>query len=159
MKKTALTLALIGIATSAFAYSNSDIETATTIINVALIVMAVLQVILFFKIWGMTNDVRLLKEKICPTEMGIYKLDKKVLELQIMGKIDEAKKLVDENLVNDVFYKMFGMGAGNTPVYIKGEVDGVIHKYEKYYKLLGYEMPKEIKNIDVEKVLEQYSTL
>ncbi|WP_077154539.1 hypothetical protein [Bacteroides bouchesdurhonensis] len=34
-----------------------------TLINIIIIVFGILQIILFFKIWGMTNDIRKIREK------------------------------------------------------------------------------------------------
>ena len=38
----------------------------TLLVSIILIVFGVLQIILFFKLWGMTNDVRQLKEHFVP---------------------------------------------------------------------------------------------
>ena len=62
-------------------------ETTATIINIALIVMGVLQIILFFKIWGMTNDVKDLKNKFDPRGFSKEQMAKKMIEFKYMGRI------------------------------------------------------------------------
>ena len=41
-------------------------EGITLLVSIILIVFGVLQIILFFKLWGMTNDMRQLKEHFVP---------------------------------------------------------------------------------------------
>ena len=142
---------------SMFAYSSSDMESTVTIINIALVVMGVLQLILFFKIWGMTNDVRELKDKFCTRRLGKEQLAKKMIEMKYMGKVDEAKKILDENLENEVFNQLLVQEVSLE--FIKVEVEKVINKYEQYYELLNCEIPNEIKEINVEKVFGDYSSL
>lgn len=155
MKKTALTLALIGIATSAFAYSDSDKTGAIT--GLIMFVGSILSLVLFVKIWIMTESVDELKKKICPRKLGNKELLKQMLKLEYLGRSDEAKKLLDENLTNEVFAKIFLVD--KTVDYKKTEISKIIDKYEKYYKILNAEMPSEIKNVDVEKVFTQYRSV
>ena len=41
-------------------------EGITLLVSIILIVFGVLQIILFFKLWGMTNDIRKLKDHFVP---------------------------------------------------------------------------------------------
>lgn len=157
MKKIILTFAFLGIATSMFAYTDSDFEDFMTLINIVLVGMGVLQVILFFKIWGMTNDVRKLKETLCISGLNDDQLSKKVLKLKYTGKIDEAKKVIDENMENEVFNQL--CMRGNDISYTQSQVELIIKKYEKYYKMLNCEMPAEIKNIKVGKVVGEFTSM
>ena len=43
-------------------------EGVTLLISIILIIFGVLQIILFFKLWGMTNDVRKIKVHITPKD-------------------------------------------------------------------------------------------
>ena len=38
-------------------------ETALNFVSIIIIVFGILQIILFFKLWGMTNDIREMKNK------------------------------------------------------------------------------------------------
>ena len=132
-------------------------ETTATIINIALIVMCVLQIILFFKIWGMTNDVKDLKNKFDPRGFSKEQMAKKMIELKYMGRIEEAKRILDENLENEVFNKVLVKEVSIEM--IKDDVGKVIGEYEKYYQLLKCEMPKEIKEMNIDTVRGEYSSL
>lgn len=132
-------------------------ETTATIINIALIVMGVLQIILFFKIWVMTNDVKALKNKFDSRGLGKDHLAKEIIELKYTGKIDEAKKILDANLESEVFEQVLVKEV--TDESIKEEVGKVINKYASFYNMLNCMMPKEIKEINICKVREEYSSL
>lgn len=41
-------------------------EVFTIILTVVSVIAAVLQIILFFKVWGMCNDIKAIREKECP---------------------------------------------------------------------------------------------
>ena len=138
------------------------------ILAIVVIVFGILQIMLFFKIWGMTNDVEELKRlqsnmindveklkiKICNRGLTNAQLSKRMLELKYTGRKDEAKTLVDQNLMLDVF-NIICSNEG-TVEQLKGKVGKVIVWYEKYYRLLGCEVPNEFKEINVEKAVEDY---
>ena len=105
----------------------------------------------------MTNDVKALKNKFESRGLNQDRLAQRVLELKYTGKVEEAKKLVDDNLENEVFAQMFV--PGNDVTYTESEVKKIRKFYDKYYKLLNYEMPVEIKEINVGKVIGEYSSL
>lgn len=142
-----------------------------TILSIILFVFGILNLILFFKIWGMTNDVEVLKRlqngmtddiekmkiKICNRGLTNAQLSKRVLELKYTGKGDEAKKLVDQNLMLDVFNFICDKEASIEQT--KEKVGKVVAWYGKYYKILGYEAPNELKEINVGKVVEEYKTI
>lgn len=154
MKKLFLTLVFIGITTSMFAYSSPGDEIGAAIINWAIVIMGILNIILLYKIWGMTNDVKELKNKICSEQIW---LKKNLLQLKYTGKIEEAKTLLDKNFENEVFEKSLAFGVSSEKV--KKDVETVIKKYEYYYKCLGCEMPNGIKDINTKDVMEDYSLL
>lgn len=143
-----------------------------TIIEVIIFIAVILNIILFFRIWGMTNDVEKLKNnvfydvgrdvnklksKICNRGLTNDQLSKRVLELKYTGHMDEAKKLVDENLKIDVFNIIFTNEG--TVEQTKEKFHKVIAWYEKYYKCLNCEIPSEIKDIDIKNVVGDYATL
>jgi hypothetical protein len=138
------------------------------ILAIIVIVFGILQIILFFKIWGMTNDVNelqilqngmandveKLKIKICNRGLTNAQLSKRMLELKYTGRKDEAKTLVDQNLMLDVFNIICSNEISLEQS--KEKAGKVILWYEKYYKILGCEVPTEFKEINIEKVAEEY---
>ena len=160
MKKLFLTLAFVGVASSMFAYYRSPGEEfGAGIMTLVIIVLGVLNLIFFFKIWGMTNDVKELKNEICPDNLRVFPflLKRKVMEFKYLGKTDEAKKMLDEIVRSEFFPKI--LVSGKSVSVAQNEVERIINKYEKYYKILDVEMPNEIKEIDVEKIMGEYSSL
>lgn len=127
------------------------------ILWIIIIIGAILNGLLFWKVWGMTNDVSELKNELCSNKRLIFpfQLNKKVIVLKYSGKIEEAKKLLDKNLESEIFQSI----TPGRPTEIQRKVERVINKYEKYYNCLNCEMPDEMKNIDVAKILDEYSSL
>ena len=52
---------------------------------------------------GIDNNVEKMKIKVCNRGLTNAQLSKRVMELKYTGQEDEAKKLVDQNLMLDVF--------------------------------------------------------
>ena len=62
------------------------------ITSIILLVFAVLQIILFFKIWGMTNDVRAIKDSLLTKESSIHKTLPKNSSLLNIGDLVVSKE-------------------------------------------------------------------
>lgn len=75
-------------------------ETTLDIVSIIIIVFGILQIILFFKVWGMTNDVSELKkmyeEK---SEKLISSINKLVEETKKLDTKDEVKKEVKQTII------------------------------------------------------------
>jgi len=112
---------------------------------------------LFWKIWSMTNDIEKIRLKICNRGLTNTQLSTRVLELKYMGQRDEAKKLVDQNLIFDVFH--FICNKETSIEQTKEMVKKIMSWYEKYYKILGSEVPDELKEMNVEKLLNDYKSM
>ena len=161
MKKTILTFAFTGIATSLFAYHSYNSpgdEIGAGIIGWTIVISAILNIILFFKILNMTKDVKELKNRFCKDEAeNVVQLNRTIVKLNNSGRVDEAKKILDEYLRNEVFAALLVFNKSTFET--KQDVDNVKRNFEKYYTSLNCEMPVEIREIDVENVKEEYSSL
>lgn len=150
----------MAFATSMFAYysySSPGDEIGQAIIGWTTIIATVFNIILFFRILDMAKDVRELNNKFCRDEVGYtFKLNKVVMKLKYTGRGEEAKDILDKNLESEVFETLT---LGTSPEVLQRKVERVINKYEKYYNCLNCEMPDEMKNIDVAKILDEYSSL
>lgn len=102
-------------------------ETALNIASIVVIVFGILQIILFFKTWGMTNNVAIIKKSLPNTETD---LSEARLEF-IIGNIDKAKDLAKREFVVDVFqiYKKTVNGR-----IFKGEYDTYFNSIENKYR-------------------------
>ena len=101
MKKTFLTLAFMAIATSVFAYSSyrsPGDEIGEGIIGWTIVIMGILNIVLFSKIWTMTNDVHQLKEQLVMDKFPEYQLRQKMVEeyMQVLTNPEAPEKEVEE---------------------------------------------------------------
>lgn len=109
------------------------------------LVDAVLCIILFVKIWGMTGDVRRLEHRFCDTESPM----KKFSEHYLCGEYEEAYKLLNNFLVK-VIAKRFATQSRNEADFKKSFADDIgtlIGRYSRYYEMIGKEIPANIKNV------------
>jgi len=82
-------------------------------LSVILIVFGILQIILFFKVWGMTNDVNHIKRSI----NGIDNQDWNTAKLETLaGDYDKAYKIYFRCFINDV-YEMYKRSDGASNYY------------------------------------------
>ena len=111
------------------------------------IAAAVLQIILFFKVWAMTNDVRSLREKHAPTSEFYFEMRK----LLALGEKEKAK----EKLLNWFFkaiknlnYKNIGHeGLEEKRKSVDVGFMQIKKELEKDFKQIGEELPDNIKNM------------
>ena len=144
-----------------FAYSSSSsLSDWITFIGIVMIIGGILEVILFFKIWGMTNDIRALKKDYCNNTSDISN-DDFIEDLRkniILGNIEKVKKVLLTHFIKDVQDSFY-----NLPSYKRGENGGIIylreenmkksmHLYvdnlEKQFNKIGEELPAQIKKME-----------
>ena len=107
---------------SDYGYSSSTFEMPGwfTFMGIVMIVWGVLEIILFFKIWGMTNDVKALKkdhfcETVFETKAGMARYLRKNL---VLGNMENVKKTLLKNFIDNVEH---GYGELPTGGYVKDE--------------------------------------
>ena len=74
----------------------------TLFVSIVIIVFGILQIILFFKLWGMTNDVKKIKSSLPISLEGISPAK---IEFAI-GNKEKAKEMVKREFISDV-YKIY----------------------------------------------------
>lgn len=74
-------------------------ETTLNIVSIIIIVFGALQIILFFKIWGMTNDVKQIKESLPNTPDNLSPAQMEF----IIGNADKAKGLAIREFILDIY--------------------------------------------------------
>lgn len=116
------------------------------------IVAAVLQIILFFKIWGMTDNVKTMKEKYCSNEIKEIALAREVLKLHLLGKDNEAELIITENLITKVI-KICEV-TGDSVEYKNDMIKNLKQRAEKLYGLIDKPVPTTIADINVGKLSE-----
>lgn len=118
-------------------------------LSVILIIFGILQIILFFKLWEMTNDVRRISEKIGAQPIDTFvKLEQSIRKLLLEGKKDQAIDLLKSNLVKDV------VGCISAKYSIE-DINKIKDNYRKYYEKLGVPFPEQIEKINTLSDLEK----
>lgn len=120
-----------------------------TVIYGVIVIFGILQIILFFKLWGMTNDIRRISEKIGaqPIETD-SQLEKHVWQLLLEGRKDKAIDFLNRDLI-EILLKRISQG------YSAYAVKEIKDNYRKYYEKLGVPFPEQVEKINTLKDLEQ----
>lgn len=111
-------------------------------ISIITIIVAVLQIVLFFKIWVMTNDVKKIKEKM-DADIEIDRIDKIRIAL-LKGDKQKAIELLTDKLATELVKK-------SSEEFITPEgIKDIKEKYAKEFAKLGVnELP--IKDVSTQK--------
>ena len=110
--KRQVTLAIVLLpAISSFAYygdysSSPSFELPgwVTFMGYLMIAWGILEIILFFKIWGMTNDIRALKKDFFHenTDESYYLMAKNLRKNLVLGNIEHVKKTLLTNFMDEI---------------------------------------------------------
>lgn len=105
-------------------------------LTIVLLVFGVLQIILFFKMWGMTNNMSKIAKKLQCEKDRTWNVRRALL----IGDKDLAKKELLNCIVSD--FELFGENG-----YGFNSVGDIIAKYEPAFKQLEMEIPENLRNI------------
>lgn len=109
-------------------------ETITIILGLVMLVFGTLQIILFFKLWGMTNDVRKLTVRFDSPDVNY-----------IIKEIHKKNPNIAD-LLFDSLYRAMKKNYG-----FNNEYDSIKNKYKELYKKTGIEFPSVFENINTDK--------
>lgn len=131
-------------------------EGMLTFVSIVVIVFGVLQIILFFKVWGMANDVKKMKNEFVGSDSeGLRKmqLNKAILK--------QDKNKITEILFEDFFSKLqsyyedsFEYSGGGD--YFASKISDLKNEYKEKYLKYGIEFPESINRIET---LEDFENL
>ncbi len=102
------------------------------LISIILFVFAVLQIILFFKIWGMTNNVKKIVDKLHCDDDKLWAVRRALMA----GDKELAKKELLECIVTEFEQR----GYSNT--LLSHVFTNIVKRYEPAFKQLGMEIPE-----------------
>lgn len=111
---------------------------------------SVLSVILFFKVWGMCNDVDRIMRKMTST---VGKEDITVLIIE--GKYDEAEAVLNKTIAERIA-RMYKPEYAYSTETIEKLLINLFKEYEPYYNKMGRSIPEIMKNTTGPEVLEWY---
>lgn len=114
--------------------------------SVVCIIFGILNIILFFKVWGMCNDVKRLADHFCGSE---YSPKYNFSSVDLADGKDARKAMITE--LKDIAIKARGIYVedytkqyGVSP---DTEIANVIKKYKEIFESLGENFPKDIEKI------------
>lgn len=162
-----LSVAMV-VASSSFAYyesySSSESSGWTTFIGIVMIVWGVLEIILFFKVWGMTNDIKVLKkdyfnETIFETKTDMLGHLRRNL---VLGNMENVQRIFLQNFMNNVEcgfealptfgYVKNGDGHEERTDFREKNLKETIRPYveslQKQYNKIGAEIPVYIQRME-----------
>ena len=111
---------------------------------------SVLSVILFFKVWGMCNDVDRIMRKMTST---VGKEDITVLIIE--GKYDEAEAVLNKTIAERIA-RMYKPEYAYSTETIEKLLINLFKEYEPYYNKMGRSIPEILKNNTGADVMEWY---
>lgn len=164
MKKTIMLSLCCLTALTASANGGGPDETTLNIISIIFIVFGVLQIILFFKIWGMTNDVKAMKKDMF-NENAFSSMDDMAQYIRkniVLGNTENVKRILLQNFMDNVEneYKIFlegitekdEKGESHTIQYTSEQImsmsliDKVEH-LQKQFNKIGEELPSYVRHM------------
>ncbi len=127
-----------------------------TFVGIIIIVFGVLQIILFFKMWGMTNDVKKMKNELVgsdPENLRKMQLNKAILK-EDKNKI--AEMLFDELFNQLQFYYSYSYSLNDSrrEDYFTSKISNLKKEYKEKYLKYGIDFPESINKIDKREDLE-----
>lgn len=116
------------------------------VISIIVAVFAVLQIILFFKLWGMTNDVKEIKETV--EINSLFNSMWEVRRALFKGDKRKAKELLDDAFISEImlFTRYQKENFSSIPQ--------IIEYFQKIYDRHEFEMPEELSKLTSRKDAE-----
>ncbi len=123
------------------------------IITIVGFVFALINIILLFKIWGMTNDVDRISHQVDKiTEHVDKRYEAKFADYYLSGEYEEAYRLLNHYLADEIHIEYENLSSGDKDYkqkYNKG-IARIIDEFKPFYELLGKDIPDNIKNVTYE---------
>lgn len=108
------------------------------IVSIIVLIFGVLQIILFFKIWSMTNDIKKIANKTTCKNYNYYILK---------GCKEDLAKVLEEDFITDLSDTYTRVG------FISGYMDEIIQRYINLFKTYNITFPEKYKDyIDLDKL-------
>jgi len=150
MKRLSVLAFALTIALSTFAYHSDYSSSGVTIMYIVLIAWGILNIILFFKIWGMTNDVAMLKKKLVDHSHG-DDTRKQLRKLIVMGRKEEVKEIMISHFVDELEQECDKVNYSNIPNALEDFKNKSIAPYVNKLKInlssIGEKLPESINKL------------
>ena len=116
------------------------------------LICAILSLVLFFKIWGMTNDVELIQKSVCKKSPSAWV---RVKHLIFLGKTEEAYQELNSLFLDQIEYVSTRCpnNSDRERVFTNG-LASAIEIFKPWYDAIGKEIPSELKNLTASKYID-----
>lgn len=118
-------------------------ESMLDFVSVIIIIFGILQIILFFKLWGMTNNVKHINRKVGRVS-GVD------LAWEIRKAVLKGDKKKAEDLLLEAFINVMKQKCSEYNEATDEKIAELKFKYEKLYNTIGSELPQSIQNLKTE---------
>lgn len=131
-----------------------------SLLVILIIVFAVLQIILFFKIWGMTDNVRKLSSHFCPTR-SFKEPTIEIAKALTMGDINKAAQLLSRQLddYHDILIDKIYVSGLYTTDMAQEKWTSALQKHEAILTQLGLKLDEKYSGFDFNKFTKRKQTL
>ena len=136
-------------------YHMENFTTVFAIINVA---TGILYIILFFKVWCMTNDVRQIKEKTCNGIESQKLSAKTVITLKMLGKEKEAHDLILSRM-DDKIKGLSSQLVITSPSVVQQSWEDAVKGYKILFNYIGETIPVEYETFSFTKLADEADKL
>lgn len=144
MKKTIILSMCCMTALTASASSGPD-ETTLNILSIIFMVFGVLQIILFFKVWGMTNNVKKILNNVAQeSSLRDDSFESKVRFQLLQGDKEAAQRLLITQFVKAVEDITYAMRGCSWDLIYEKDITMVVQGFDERMKSIGCELPSEI---------------
>ncbi len=122
---------------------------------VVYVIFGIISLVFFFKVWGMTNDIRKIKNKLLNDELtDLYTIDSQsqfdyLRKNLLAGNVDYVKQRLVNNFNNEVVksFKNFPKGSEKTEN-LKQSIRPIVEKLAKQLDKIGEQLPGYIKRME-----------
>ena len=124
-----------------------------SIFGVIAIVAGVLYIMLFFKVWNMTNDVKQIKQHACPPIEQAISFQNKVIMLKMLGKEKEAYDLIVCRMDNRMNHLLNILPASD-PAIIQRAWEKAFAGYKDLFSYIGASAPANYESFSFTNLVE-----
>ena len=117
---------------------------------------SVLTVILFFKVWGMCNDVNTINNCIKKATKDNEDPREKVTKLIFNGRYKEAEELLDDTLIS-IISSIYYPDSYDSEQTMANRLKRRLDEFEPYYKQMGKTIPDRFKKLTPDNLIELYN--
>lgn len=117
---------------------------------------SVLSVILFFKVWGMCNDVNTINNCIKKATKDNEDPREKVTKLIFNGRYKEAEELLDDTLIS-IISSIYYPDSYDSEQTMANRLKRRLDEFEPYYKQMGKTIPDRFKKLTPDNLIELYN--